>query len=139
MKQLWLFFLSLLCSITLLTGCATDRANSLGNVRMVSVTDNGEKLSVTLTPAHLLALHAIAISVHMQSLTATKSTLHTVRIKERMSDMSMPVPTVTLTKGKFGDFVGTLVFVMTGSWTLIVTGTTTAGSFSQQFHVQIQS
>lgn len=138
MKRWPMLFLSLFCSMSMLSGCATQQTPSATNARTLTASSGTQKVSMTLSPAHFLALHPVSIHVHITSTDHT-SIVQSIQVKENMPDMSMPVPAIQLTKNASDTYSGTLVFVMTGPWTITLHEKTTTGSFTIPFHVQVQS
>ena len=114
---------------SLISGCSAAGYNTSEQaVHSHIVTKHGQRITVTLAPATPLSLHPVQIGVTVREPGHSTERVHGVWISENMDAMDMPVPPVTLSPTGNQSFHGTLVFVMQGTWKIIVHLDTSAGN-----------
>jgi|GEM_PF-4595421 len=125
---------------SLLSGCsATGSHTPEQAVQSRAFTRHGQRITVTLAPTTPISLHPVQISVTVHEPGHSTERIHGVWISENMDAMSMPVPPVTLTQAGNQSFHGTLVFVMQGTWKIVIhLDTSTGKALIAALSVQVQ-
>ena len=124
----------------LLSGCSAAGYNTPEQaVQSHIFTRHGQRITVTLAPATPLSLHPVQIGVTVREPGHSTEWVHGVWISENMDAMDMPVPPVTLSPTGNQSFHGTLVFVMQGTWKIIIhLDTSTGKTLIAALSVQVQ-